>query len=107
VTPFEQATGCKVNVKSFGTSDEAVTLMKTGQYDLVSASGEASLRLIASGDVEPVNTSLIPNYADVYDFLKNKPWNSVNNISYGVPHGWGANLPTWRTDKVTAPAQRF
>jgi putative spermidine/putrescine transport system substrate-binding protein len=67
----------------------------------VSASGEASLRLIASGDVEPVNTSLIPNYADVYDFLKNKPWNSVNNISYGVPHGWGANLPTWRTDKVT------
>ncbi|NIH82310.1 ABC transporter substrate-binding protein [Amycolatopsis viridis] len=101
VTPFEQATGCKVNVKTFGTSDEAVSLMKTGQYDVISASGDASLRLIAGGDVEPVNTSLVPNYADIYDFLKNKPWNSVNNVSYGVPHGWGANVLTYRTDKVS------
>jgi putative spermidine/putrescine transport system substrate-binding protein len=101
VTPFEQATGCKVNVKTFGTSDEAVSLMKTGQYDVISASGDASLRLIAAGDVEPVNTSLVPNYADVYDFLKNKPWNSVNNTAYGVPHGWGANVLTYRTDQVS------
>ncbi|WP_033295031.1 ABC transporter substrate-binding protein [Amycolatopsis jejuensis] len=101
VTPFEQQTGCKVNVKPFGTSDEAVTLMKTGQYDVVSASGDASLRLVASGDVEPVNTALVPNYNDIYPFLKNKSWNSVNNVSYGIPHGWGANVLTWRTDKVT------
>ena len=101
VTPFEKDTGCKVNVKPFGTSDEAVTLMKTGQYDVVSASGDASLRLIASGDVEPVNTNLVPNYADIFAFLKNKSWNSVNNVPYGIPHGWGANLLTWRSDKVT------
>ncbi|WP_020662340.1 ABC transporter substrate-binding protein [Amycolatopsis benzoatilytica] len=101
VTPFEQQTGCKVNVKPFGTSDEAVTLMKTGQYDVVSASGDASLRLVASGDVEPVNTALVPNYNDIYPFLKNKSWNSVNNVSYGIPHGWGANVLAYRTDKVT------
>jgi putative spermidine/putrescine transport system substrate-binding protein len=101
VGPFEQQTGCKVNVKPFGTSDEAVTLMKTGQYDVVSASGDASLRLVASGDVEPVNTALVPNYDDVYPFLKAKSWNSVNNVSYGIPHGWGANVLTWRTDKVS------
>ena len=41
VTPFEKETGCEVSVKLFGTSDEAVTLMKTGQYDVVSASGDA------------------------------------------------------------------
>ncbi|WP_086848692.1 ABC transporter substrate-binding protein [Amycolatopsis kentuckyensis] len=101
VTPFEQQTGCKVNVKPFGTSDEAVTLMKTGQYDVVSASGDASLRLVASGDAEPVNTALVPNYADVQPFLKDKSWNSVGGVAYGIPHGWGANLLTWRTDKVT------
>ena len=49
------------------TSDEMVTLMRTGQYDGVSASGNASVRLIAGGDVAPVNTDLIPNYADVFD----------------------------------------
>ncbi|MEO3823457.1 ABC transporter substrate-binding protein [Actinomadura sp. B10D3] len=104
VTPFEKQTGCKVNTKVAGTSDEMVTLMKTGQYDAVSASGDASLRLIASGTVAPVNTKLVPNYADVFAGLKMKPWNSVNGVSYGIPHGRGANLLMWRTDKVkTAP----
>jgi putative spermidine/putrescine transport system substrate-binding protein len=92
VTPFTAATGCKVNVKIGNTSDEMVTLMKTGQYDGVSASGDASLRLIYGGDVAPVNTGLVPNYATVSDFLKNKQWNSVNDVSYGIPHGWGANV---------------
>ena len=100
VTPFEKETGCQATVKTFGTSDEAVTLMKTGDYDVVSASGDASLRLIASGDAAPVNTSLVPNYAGVADFLKNKAWNSVNGQMYGIPHGWGANLLMYRTDKV-------
>ncbi|MGI5321900.1 ABC transporter substrate-binding protein [Actinomadura nitritigenes] len=100
VHPFEKQTGCKVNTKIAGTSDEMVALMKTGQYDTVSASGDASLRLIASGSVAPVNTALVPNYADIFAGLKNKPWNSVNNVPYGIPHGRGANLLMWRTDKV-------
>ncbi|GIH26380.1 spermidine/putrescine ABC transporter substrate-binding protein [Acrocarpospora phusangensis] len=100
VTEFESSTGCQVNTKTAGTSDEMVNLMKTGEYDAVSASGDASLRLIAAGDVAPVNTSLIPNYADVFPGLKDKPWNSVGGVSYGVPHGRGANLLMWRTDTV-------
>jgi putative spermidine/putrescine transport system substrate-binding protein len=100
VTPFEKETGCKVNVKIGNTSDEMVTLMRTGQYDGVSASGDATLRLIAGGDVAPVNTDLIPNYKDVFEGLKNKPWNTVDGKPYGIPHGRGANLLMWRTDKV-------
>lgn len=100
VTPFEKETGCQANIKLFGTSDEAFNLMKTGEYDVVSASGDASLRLIAGGEVAPVNTDLIENYADVYDFLKDRDWNSVDGQSYGVPHGYGANLLMWRTDIV-------
>jgi putative spermidine/putrescine transport system substrate-binding protein len=101
VTPFEQQTGCKANVKYFATSDEAVSLMKTGDYDVVSASGDASLRLIASGDVAPVNTALIKDYDQIEPFLKNRAWNSVNGQMYGVPHGWGANLLMYRTDLVS------
>ena len=92
VTAFEKETGCQVNVKIGNTSDEMVSLMKTGQYDAVSASGDASLRLIAAGDVAPVNTDLVPNYKDVFDGLKNQPWNSVDGVAYGIPHGRGANL---------------
>ncbi|GAB3596548.1 ABC transporter substrate-binding protein [Angustibacter peucedani] len=100
VSDFEKSSGCNVNVKTFGTSDEAVQLMRTGQYDVVSASGDATLRLIAAGDVEPMNTSLITNYPDIFDSLKNKPWNSVKGVAYGIPHGRGANLLMYRTDKV-------
>jgi len=100
VTPFEEETGCQVEVKYFGTSDEAVSLMKSGQYDVVSASGDASLRLIAGGDVAPVNTDLIENYADVWSFLKDRDWNSVDGQMYGVPHGYGANLLMYNTDVV-------
>jgi len=101
VTDYEKATGCKANVKYFKTSDDAVTLMKSGDWDVVSASGDATLRMIAAGDVAPVNTDLVPNYKDVQPFLKDRLWNSVNGQMYGIPHGWGANLLMWRTDKVS------
>ena len=101
VTPFEDETGCQVDVKYFNTSDEAVTLMQSGEYDVVSASGDASLRLIAGGDVEPVNTELVPNYADVWGFLKDRDWNSVDGQMYGIPHGYGANLLMYNTEEVT------
>jgi putative spermidine/putrescine transport system substrate-binding protein len=100
VTGFEKETGCKVNVKTGATSDDMVALMKTGEYDVVSASGDASLRLIYGGDVAPVNTDLIANYADIFDNLKLQQWNSVDGVSYGVPHGRGANLLAYRTDIV-------
>src|ERR1700754_2980362 len=100
VSDFVKETGCKVNNKVAATSDEMVTLMKTGDYDVVSASGDASLRLIYGGDVAPVNTDLISNYKDVFDGLKNKQWNSVDGVAYGIPHGRGANLLMYRTDVV-------
>ena len=100
VDPFTVESNCKVNVKTGNTSDEMVQLIKTGEYDGVSASGDASLRLIAAGDVAPINPELIPNYADVYPALKDKAWNSAGGKPYGVPHGRGANVLLFRTDKV-------
>ena len=101
VSGFEDETGCTVTAKTYGTSDEAVSLMKTGDYDVIAASGDATLRLIAAGDVAPVNTELIPSYAGIYDFLKEREWNSVDGQSYGVPHGYGANLLMYDTEAVT------
>jgi putative spermidine/putrescine transport system substrate-binding protein len=104
VSPFEQQTGCKVNVKTFATSAEAVQLFATGEYDVISASGDASLRLVYGDRVQPVNTSLVPNYADIFADLKDKPWNSVNGVSYGIPHGRGANLLLYnKAANPTAP----
>jgi putative spermidine/putrescine transport system substrate-binding protein len=100
VTDFEKETGCQVNVKVGNTSDEMVTLMRTGEYDGVSASGDATLRLIEGGDVDPVNTDLVPNYADIFPALKDQPHNTVDGVNYGIPHGRGANLLMWNPDQV-------
>ena len=98
VSGFEEATGCMVTTKTYGTSDEAVSLMKTGDYDVVAASGDASLRMMVAGDVQPVNTDLVPSYAGIYDFLKNQSHNSLDGVAYGVPHGYGANLLQYNTE---------
>ncbi len=62
VSQFEKETGCQVNVKTAATSDEMVSLMAKGGYDLVTASGDASLRLIMGKRVQPINTALIAGW---------------------------------------------
>src|SRR5437667_1165078 len=77
VTDFEKQTSCKVNVKVAGTSDEMVTLMNGGGFDLVTASGDASLRLVAGKTVQEVNVDLVPNWKNVDPRLKDAPWHTV------------------------------
>jgi putative spermidine/putrescine transport system substrate-binding protein len=97
VTDFEKSTGCKVTVKTAATSDEMVTLMNQGGFDLVTASGDASLRLVAGGKVQPVNVDLIKSWASVDDRLKDAPWHTVDGAHYGVPYQWGPNVLMYNT----------
>ncbi len=102
VKPFQQETGCKVSRKYAGSSDEMVTLMRSGAgYDLVSASGDASLRLIRGKDVQPVNPDLIPGYDDFIEALKSPPHNTVDGVHYGISLQWGPNTLLYDTTKVT------
>jgi putative spermidine/putrescine transport system substrate-binding protein len=98
VTKFEAATGCMVNVKTANTSDEMVALMNEGGFDLVTASGDASLRLIAGDRVQPINIDLIPSWSTVDDRLKEAPWHTVDGVHYGVPYMWGPNVLMYNTN---------
>lgn len=98
VTAFTEATGCVVNVKVAATSDEMVSLMNQGGVDLVTASGDASNRLIAGGTVQPINIDLIPSYKNVDERLQNAPWHTVNGVHYGTPYQWGANVLMYNTE---------
>ena len=99
VTGFEADTGCLVEVKVAATSDEMVSLMNQGGYDLVTASGDASLRLIYGGRVQPINIDLIPSYTtNVDQRLQNAPWHTVNGVHYGAPYQWGPNVLMYNTD---------
>jgi putative spermidine/putrescine transport system substrate-binding protein len=111
ITPFEADTGCDVNVTYADTSDEMVTLMRQGGgsvYDGVSASGDASNRLIAGGDVGAVDTSLFPEFANVIAPLNpdggtNNSHYVVDGNVYGTPYMYGPNFLMYNTE-VVSPA---
>ena len=105
--PFEEKTGCKVKKRVAGTSDEMVSLMRTGEWDGVSASGNATARLFEGGDVAPVNTDLVPNYKTVFPDIKDQPYNTFDGQPYGIPHGRGANLLMWNSNEVTPPPKSW
>jgi len=103
VTSFEEATGCMVSVKQANTSDEMVALMNEGGFDLVTASGDASLRLIAGGRVQPVNTDLVPSWSTVDERLQSAPWHTVDGVHFGVPYMWGPNVLMYNTEVFPEP----
>lgn len=101
VTDFEKATGCMVSVKTAATSDEMVALMNEGGFDLVTASGDASNRLISGGKVQEINISLIPSWSKVDKRLQDAPWHTVGGKHYGVPYQWGPNVLMYNTNAFT------
>ena len=103
VTDFEANTGCMVRIKTANTSDEMVALMNQGGFDLVTASGDASLRLIAGGRVQEINTALIPSWSKVDARLQSAAWNTVDGKHYGVPYQWGSNVLMYNTEVFPTP----
>ena len=99
---FTAATGCTVNTKDGASSDDMISLMQTGAYDGGSFSGNATERMMAAGDLAPINTEFISNYEDVQEGLKNQSYNSLEGQPYGVPHGRGPNYLMFRNDIVPA-----
>ena len=108
VNPFQTQTGCQVHSTYAGTSDQMVALMKNGgggQYDMVSSSGDADLRIIYAGDAHPVNISLIPSWNQFFSAFKSPPFNTVDGVHYGVSLQWGPNVLMYSKKAFpTAPA---
>jgi putative spermidine/putrescine transport system substrate-binding protein len=103
VKPFEAQSGCHVHSKYAGSSDEMVTLMRQGggQYDMVSASGDASLRLIRGGEVTPMSTALVPEWKNFIPQLQSPSHNTVDGKHYGISLQWGPNTLLYNTKSVT------
>lgn len=66
-----------------------VSLMAKGGYDLVTASGDASLRLIMGKRVQPINPELIPNWKTLDPRIVKGEWFNVGGKVYGTPYQWG------------------
>jgi putative spermidine/putrescine transport system substrate-binding protein len=106
VKGFEKESGCKVNSVFAGTSDEMFTKFNAGgggQYDLVSPSGDASLRLIRSGAAAPLDTSKLTNFNDIAPQLQSPEFNTQDGKHYGLSFMWGANVLIYNADVIKTP----
>ena len=104
VTQFETETSCKVTNKTAATSDEMVALMNEGGFDLVTASGDASNRLISGGRVREIDLTRVPSYQTIDERLQNAAWHTVDTDGdgtaehYGVPYSSGQNILMYNTE---------
>ena len=107
VHPFEDLTSCTVKtITEAGSSDFMVTKIREGGlYDGLSASGDATVRLIKEGLIAAVDVeTLFPEWKNMWGPMQSPVHNTINGVHYGISHGWGANLLMWNTSKVaTAP----
>lgn len=92
VSAFEKKTGCMVTVNTAASSDDMVAMANGGGMDVITASGDASLRLVAAGKVRPLQISRIPSYGAIDARLRDASWHTVDGVHYGVPFQWGPNV---------------
>jgi putative spermidine/putrescine transport system substrate-binding protein len=50
--------------------------------------------------VQPINTYLLENYSNIFDDLKERSWNKVEENIYGIAQGRGANLLAYNIKKL-------
>jgi putative spermidine/putrescine transport system substrate-binding protein len=77
--------------------------MNEGGFDLVTASGDASLRLVAGKRVQPINPDLIPSWKDLDPRIESAPWHTVDGVHYGTPYMWGPNVLMYNTEVFKEP----
>jgi len=107
VTPFEEATGCKVNVVTFNRAEQGIQFVKDGGYDVIGVPSEATGKLVASGSMQPINTDLLTHYAEIVPALKKAPWNTFDSVTYGVSDGRGANLLQYHSKVFKTPPKSW
>jgi len=69
----------------------------------VTASGDASLRLIRGNTVQPVSLERIPSYSTIDPRLQEAAWHFVDGKHYGVPYQWGPNVLLYNTKIFKKP----
>lgn len=102
---FEAESGCTVQATYVGSNDDFAPKIAAGGgvYDLMSVSSDAAGVLVQAGFVDPIDTTKVPEWGNIYEAFRNvKSLNSDGQV-WGVPFTWGANPFLYRTDKITTP----
>lgn len=105
IEPFEEASGCSVSAAYVGSNDDYAAKLAAGggAYDLISPSIDTTMIMIDAGFVEPVDTSRISEWDNIYPKFANADGINKDGEVYGLPYAWGAISFMYRVDAFDEP----
>lgn len=104
VKPFEEEWGVPVKVAYMTSAAEAIAKLAAGgteQYDLIVAGSEISEPMKEAGVIKPIDTSLIPEYKELFPFTT-EPF-EFEGETWGIATDWGVNPFIYSTEVLKTP----
>jgi spermidine/putrescine-binding protein len=104
---FTQETGIKVNYDTYSSNEELLAKLQAGAsgYDVVIPSDYTVVIMIKQGMLQEIDLSLIPNFKNVVEGLKNPYFDPGNK--YTVPYQWGTVGLVVDTSQVSRPLTKW
>ncbi|MBL0373505.1 extracellular solute-binding protein [Rhizobium sp. KVB221] len=103
--PYVAKNGSAPNFAVFGDQDEALLKVRNGfKADVVYPQSYTIRRWYDAGILEPIDTSLISNWNDIFPNLREMPGVTIDGNVTCVPTDWGLSSIAVRTDLVPEAA---
>lgn len=106
VEAFEKETGLKVVHDYITSFPETFTKLRVnpGYYDVVVLNSAFTQQAAAEGLIQPIDTSKIANFGDLFADLRDSPTLNFDGKNYGVAWMWGGTSVSYNTEVFpTAP----
>lgn len=105
IDEFEAATSCTVSATYVGSNDDFAPKLAAGGgiYDLITPSIDTTRLMIDAGFVEPIDTSRIAGWDDIYEKFRNHDGIQAEDEVYGMPYTWGAIAFMYLNDAFDTP----
>lgn len=101
---FQRATGAKVTVEGFGSTNELIAKLKGGaKYDIAVPSQQGLPQMIEQKLIRPLDHELIPNLANLEAAFRQTSYDPGNK--YSITKDWGMTSFYWRADVVKESPQ--
>lgn len=103
---FKKATGITVTHEYYNSESEMITKLRTnpGTYDVVLTNCAWNSLASKEGLIQAIDTSKIPNFADLNPAFRDSPLLNDGGKTYGVAWVWGITAIAYNTEVMsTAP----
>ena len=105
IKQFETDSGCKVSATYVGSNDDFAPKLAAGGnvYDIITPSLDTTYTMVDAGFVEPLDTSKITEWNNIYEKFRKSAGINKDGVTYGMPYAWGAIAFMYRVDKFPTP----